>query len=62
MGGGISNFKKCYWPRNNIVKNGKGDLVTDSHNILSSWRNHFSQLLDVHGVNYVRPTEIQQCR
>ena len=33
-------------------------MVTDSHSILSRWRNHFSQLLDVHGVNHVRRTEI----
>ena len=35
-----------------------GDLVTDSHIILAGWRNYFSQLLDVHGVNDVRQTEI----
>jgi hypothetical protein len=29
----------------------KGDLVTDSHSILARWRNHFSQLLTIHGVN-----------
>ena len=33
-------------------------MVTDSHSILFRWRNHFSQLLDVHGVNHVRQTEI----
>ena len=26
--------------------------------ILARWRNHFSQLLNIHGVNYVRQTEI----
>ena len=30
----------------------------DSYNILSRWRNHFSHLLYVHGVNDVRETEI----
>jgi len=34
-------------------------LVTDSHSILASWRNHFSHLLNVRGVNYVRKTEIR---
>jgi hypothetical protein len=29
-----------------------------SHIISSSWRNYFSQLLNVHGVNYVRQIEI----
>jgi hypothetical protein len=40
------------------VKDEKGDLVADSHSILAKWRNHFSQLLNVHGVNDVRQTEI----
>ena len=35
-----------------------GILVTDSLSILASWRNHFSQQLNVHGVKYVRQTEI----
>jgi len=30
---GISDFKKGYQPRTNIVKDEKGDLVTDSHRI-----------------------------
>jgi len=30
----------------------------DSHSILSRWRNHFFQLLNVPGVNDVRKTEI----
>jgi len=33
-------------------------LVTDFHKILARWRNHFSQLLNVHGVNDIRQTEI----
>jgi hypothetical protein len=33
-------------------------LVTDSHSILARWRNYFSQLLNVHGVDDVRQTEI----
>jgi hypothetical protein len=36
----------------------KGDLVADSHSILARWRNNFSQLLNVHGVNNVRQTEV----
>jgi len=34
-----------------IIHFTKGDLVTDGHSILVRWRNHFSQLLNVHGVN-----------
>ena len=33
-------------------------MVADSHSILARWRNHFSQLLNIHGVNDVRQTEI----
>jgi hypothetical protein len=33
-------------------------LVADSHSILARWRNHFFQLLNVHGVNDVRQTEV----
>jgi len=55
---GISDFKKGYQRRTNIVKNEEGDLVTYCHSILARWRNHFSQLLSVHGVSDVRHTEI----
>jgi hypothetical protein len=54
----INDFKKGYQPRTNIVKGEKGDLVADSHNILARWRSHFCQVLNVHGVNDVRQTEI----
>jgi len=40
------------------LKNEKGDLVTDSYSNLARWRNHFSQLVNVYGVNDVRQTEI----
>ena len=33
-------------------------MVTDSHSILARWGNHFSQLLNIHGVNDIRQTEI----
>jgi len=45
-------------PRNIIVKDEKGDLVADSHSIMARWRNYFFQLLNVHGVEDVRQTEI----
>jgi len=57
---GISDFMKRYQPRTNIVKDDKGDLVADSCSILARWRNYFSQILNVHRVNDVRQTEIQQ--
>jgi hypothetical protein len=55
---GISDYKKGYQPRTNIVKDDKGDLVADSHSILDRWWKHFSQLFYVRGVSDVRQTEI----
>jgi len=55
---GISDFKKGYQPRCNIVKDEKGDLVADSHGIVARWRNYLSQLFNVHGVKDVGPAEI----
>ena len=54
---GISDFKKGYQPRTNIVKGDTGDLVTGSYSILARWRDYFSQLLNVQGVHDVRQTE-----
>ena len=54
----ISDFKKSYHPRTNIVNDEKGDIVTDLLVILARWRNHFSQQLNIHGINGVRKTEI----
>jgi len=54
----ISDFKKGYQPRINVVKDERDDLVTDSHSILARWRNHFCQVLNVHVENYVKQTEI----
>jgi hypothetical protein len=54
----INEFKKGYQPRTNIVKDEKVEWVTNSHSILARCRNHFSQLLNVHGVNDHRQTEI----
>ena len=40
------------------MKDEKGDLIADSQSILVGWRNYFFQLLNVHGVNDIRQTEI----
>jgi len=55
---GINDFKKGGHPRCNIVKNEKGDLVADSHSIVATWRNYFSQLFNVHGVKDVGQPEV----
>jgi hypothetical protein len=41
-----------------MVKEENGDLLADSHSILNRWKNYFCQLLNVHGINGVRQTEI----
>jgi hypothetical protein len=33
---GINEFKRCYQPRNNLVKN----VLADSHNIRKSWKKY----------------------
>ena len=55
--GGISDVKKGYQPRTAIVKDEKGDFVADCNSISVRWRNHFSQILNVHEVSDVRQTE-----
>jgi hypothetical protein len=55
---GVNDFKSGFQPRNNVVKAEKGDLVSDSHSILARCRNHFCQVLNLHGVNDVRQTEV----
>jgi hypothetical protein len=57
--GGIYDFKNGYQLRTNLVKDEKGDLVTEPHSILVSWRKNFSQLLNVRGINDVRQREIR---
>jgi hypothetical protein len=39
-----------YQPRNNLVEDENGDMLADSHNILSSWKKYFTELLNVHNV------------
>jgi hypothetical protein len=55
---GISDFKKGYQPKSNIVNDDKNDWFADSHSILARCKNYFSRLLNVHVVNNVRQTEI----
>jgi hypothetical protein len=50
---GIHNFKEGYQPRTDIVKDGEGELFSDSHSTLARCWKYISQLLNVHGVNDV---------
>jgi hypothetical protein len=53
-----SDFKQGYQPRTNIVKREKGDLVRVCHSILASWRNNFTQILNVNKIKNIRQREI----
>ena len=44
---GIIEFRKGYKPRNDVLKDAKGDRLADSHSILNSWRNILCQLLNM---------------
>jgi hypothetical protein len=55
---GINEFKKGYQPRTNLVRDERGDLLSDPYTILNRWKNYFSQLLNVHGVGGIRQTEM----
>jgi hypothetical protein len=52
---GFNDFKKGYQPRNNMVKDKRGDLVTGYYSILDRWRNHIAQLKNANGVNHLAP-------
>jgi hypothetical protein len=54
---GINDCKNGYQPITNIAKDEKR-WVTDFRSILVRWKNHFSQLLNVHGVGDVRQKKI----
>jgi hypothetical protein len=41
-----------------LVKDERGDLIGDPHNILNMWKNYFCYLLNIHSVGGVRQTEI----
>ena len=55
---GISDLKKGYQPRRNIVKNEKVHLVADSRGIVAGWRKYFFQLFNVRGVKDAGQAEI----
>jgi hypothetical protein len=42
-----NEFKRGYQPRSNLVKDGIGDLLADSHNILNRWKNYFNVTVQV---------------
>jgi hypothetical protein len=55
---GINEFKKCYQPRSNLLKDQRGNLLVHAHKILNRWKNYFCELLNVHGACGGRQTEM----
>jgi hypothetical protein len=55
----ITEFKKGYQPRSNLIKDKRGNILADRNKILSRWKNYFCQSFNVQGVGDVRQTEIQ---
>jgi hypothetical protein len=51
---GVTELKKGYQPRSNLVKDERGELLADSHKIVNRWMNYFCQLLSVQGSGCVR--------
>jgi hypothetical protein len=54
---GITEFKKGYQPKTNLVKDERGDLLADIKKDLTRWKNYFCQLLNVQGPGGIRQTE-----
>jgi hypothetical protein len=55
---GITEFKKCYQLKTNLVKDERGDLLVDPQKILTRWKNYFCQVLNVQGPGSIRQAEI----
>jgi hypothetical protein len=55
---GISEFKKGYQPRTNLVRDERGNLFANPHNILVRCKNYFYHQLNVHRSGGVRQTEM----
>jgi hypothetical protein len=46
--GASVTLRRVYQSITSTVRDEKGDLVAESHNILARWRKHISQLLNIH--------------
>jgi hypothetical protein len=51
-------LKRGYQPRNILVEDGNSNLLADFQNILNTWKNYFSLLLNVYNVSDVRQIEV----
>jgi hypothetical protein len=55
---GISECKKGYQPRTNLLKDERDGLLAETHKISNRWKNYFCQLLNVHRVDGVKQTKM----
>jgi hypothetical protein len=55
---GITDFKKGYKPKTNLVKDERDDLLADPQKILTRWKNYFCQVLNVQRTGGIGQTEI----
>jgi hypothetical protein len=55
---GITEFKKRYQSRINIIKDENSNLLADPQSILNRWKNFFNQVLIVHEVHDVRQMDM----
>jgi hypothetical protein len=56
----ITEFKKDYQSKTNLVKDEKGDLIADPQTILTRWKNYFCQLLNVQSVRGINRQKYRQ--
>jgi hypothetical protein len=56
---GITEFKKGYQPKSNLVKYERGNLLAEAQTMLTRWKNYFCQLLNVQGAGGIRQSEIR---
>jgi hypothetical protein len=54
---GITEFKKGYQPKTNLIMDERGDILADPQKILTRWKNYFCQLLNVQGPGSIMQTE-----
>jgi len=54
----VNEFKQGHQPRTKLVKDENDDLLADSHSILNRRKSYFCELLNIHGINDVRQTEV----
>jgi hypothetical protein len=53
---GITEFKKGYQPKPNLIKDERGNFLADPQQILTRWKNYFCHLLNVQGPGGIRQT------